>query len=318
MDTTLVEVVSGRHNPMIDPHMHIWGWEIPVYLFLGGVVAGIMVLVPLLELRTRSRSKGLQHAPMVAAALLSLGMLSLLMDLEYPTHVYRFYLSFQPTSPMSWGSWVLMLVYPALILSWLGGLSQDLRDRLGRLPAQGLVQWALEFATAHRVGILWLTIGLGVGLGTYTGLLLGTMAARLQWNTAVLGPLFLTSGISTGAALLMLMPAEEERLNWLVRWDSIAIAVELGLIGAMLLGFTTAGATGQIAAAALLGGEWTPWFWSVIVVGGLVVPLVLNLTEIRQHVHMTLFSPLLVLGGGFALRWVLVAAGQQSSFALLQ
>ncbi|RME26075.1 MAG: hypothetical protein D6798_07470 [Deltaproteobacteria bacterium] len=318
MDTTLIETVSGRHNPMIDPHMHIWGWEIPVYLFLGGLVAGIMVLVPLLELRTNERSKGLQHAPLVAAGLLSLGMLSLLLDLEYPAHVYRFYTTFQPTSPMSWGSWVLMLVYPALILSWLGGLTQETRDRLGRLPGSGLVQWALEFATIHRTGILWLTIVLGVALGTYTGLLLGTMEARLQWHTATLGPLFLTSGISTGAAFLMLMPAEEDRLNRLVRWDSIAIVVELGLIGAMLLGFATGGTTGLIAVKTVMGGEWTPWFWSLVVVAGLAVPLALNLTEIRQHVHMTLFSPLLVLGGGFALRWILVMAGQQTSFALLQ
>jgi len=318
MDSTLVEVISGRHNPMIDPAMHIWGWEIPAYLFLGGVVAGMMVLVPLLEFRTKERSQGLQHAPLVAASLLSLGMLSLLMDLEYPAHVYRFYFTFQPTSPMSWGSWLLLLVYPALILSWLGGVSPSLRDRFGRLPLQGLVQWGLDLVTVYRAKILWTTVALGMGLGAYTGLLLGTMAARLQWNSAVLGPLFLTSGVSTGAALLMLMPAEDDRKAWLVRWDSVAIAVELGLIASMLLGFLTGGASGQIAAQTLLEGPWTPWFWSVVVVAGLVVPLTLNLTEIRRHVSMTLFSPVLVLIGGFALRFILVASGQQSSFALLQ
>ena len=34
------ELVNTRHNPMIDPAMHIWGWEIPVYLFLGGLRDG--------------------------------------------------------------------------------------------------------------------------------------------------------------------------------------------------------------------------------------------------------------------------------------
>jgi protein NrfD len=318
MTPDLVEVVSGRHNPMIDPTLHVWGWEIPVYLFLGGLVAGIMVLVPLLELRTGKPSRGLQHAPLVALILLSVGMTTLLLDLEYPTHVYRFYMTFEPTSPMSWGSWILILVYPALVLAWLGGMGQDLLDKLGRMPMQGLVQRVLALAAAHRRVILLTTVALGVGLGTYTGLLLGTMAARLQWNSAVLGPLFLTSGVSTGAALLMLMPSEDDRKRLLVRWDTLAIVVELGLILAMLLGFATGGAAGQYAAEALLGGPWTPWFWSVVVVAGLLVPLALNLVEITRHTKMTVAAPILILVGGFALRVVLVASGQVSNFSLLQ
>ena len=38
------ELFITRHNHLIDPAMHIWGWEIPLYLFLGGMVAGIMIL----------------------------------------------------------------------------------------------------------------------------------------------------------------------------------------------------------------------------------------------------------------------------------
>jgi formate-dependent nitrite reductase membrane component NrfD len=38
------ELVITRHNEMIDPHLSIWGWEIPVYLFLGGLVAGMMTV----------------------------------------------------------------------------------------------------------------------------------------------------------------------------------------------------------------------------------------------------------------------------------
>ena len=172
-------------------------------------------------------------------------------------------------------------------------------------------------AEQHRAAILWVTVALGVGLGTYTGLLLGTMAARVQWNSAVMAPLFLTSGLSTGAALLMLLPAEPDRKALLVRWDSLAIVVELGLLAAMLLGFVSGGAASQAAAYALLGGDWTPWFWSLVVVAGLLVPLALNQIELRRHLPMTLAAPLLVLLGGLALRVILVAAGQDSSLASL-
>ena len=36
-------IVSGRNNYLIDPHLHIWHWQIPLYLFLGGLVAGLML-----------------------------------------------------------------------------------------------------------------------------------------------------------------------------------------------------------------------------------------------------------------------------------
>jgi len=29
---------------MIDPSMHVWEWQIPVYLFSGGLVAGMMII----------------------------------------------------------------------------------------------------------------------------------------------------------------------------------------------------------------------------------------------------------------------------------
>ena len=44
----VTEITTTRANEMIDPTMHVWGWEIPVYLFLGGLAAGIMVLGSLL------------------------------------------------------------------------------------------------------------------------------------------------------------------------------------------------------------------------------------------------------------------------------
>lgn len=34
--------VSGRNIPNIDPSLHIWHWQIPAYLFLGGLAAGIL------------------------------------------------------------------------------------------------------------------------------------------------------------------------------------------------------------------------------------------------------------------------------------
>ena len=46
-----IEITSGRMNPHIDPHLTIWGWEIPVYLFIGGLVAGLLFFSALFYIR---------------------------------------------------------------------------------------------------------------------------------------------------------------------------------------------------------------------------------------------------------------------------
>ena len=47
----MLETTTTRHNRRIDRIMAVWSWEIPLYLFVGGVVAGMMVLGGLAMLR---------------------------------------------------------------------------------------------------------------------------------------------------------------------------------------------------------------------------------------------------------------------------
>ena len=322
MNPTNVEVISGRLNPMVEPSLSVWGWEIPVYLFLGGVVAGVMILLAALELKSgeRPRSQGTRFMPFVALALLSLGMGALFLDLENKLNVHRFYLALRPASPMSWGAWLLILVYPALALVGLGSLTDEQRESLKLWrplrPLAGALSWAYRVADERRRVLLWTTLAVGVGLGVYTGLLLGTMAARSQWNSAVLGPLFLVSGISTGAAALLLTKLHDEERHALVRWDVVAIVVELALLGVLLVGYFSGGAATRRAAENLLGGPYTPAFWSLVVMAGLVVPLALEALELRRKLPLTRLSPALILIGGLALRGVMVAAGQDTSAVL--
>jgi protein NrfD len=300
---------------MIDPHLHVWGWEVPVYLFLGGLVAGLMVLVPLLWKEDRRASAAVRFMPFAAIGLLGLGMGALFLDLEYKLHVFRFYTTFEPTSPMSWGSWVLLLVVPVLALLGLGMAATDADARLeGPLaPLSGLARWA----RVNRALVSGASIALGVALGTYTGLLLGTLSARLLWSTALLGPLFMVSGLSTGAAALLLFRLKDEEHHRIVRWDLALLAVELGLIAVMLLNFATGTAPERAAAQLFLGGAYTPVLWSVVILGGLVTPLLLEASELLRNRRPVIITPVLILVGGYALRAVVVAAGQDSGFSML-
>lgn len=319
MNTLPIEVSSGRINPHVDPTMHIWCWDVAAYLFLGGIAAGLLVIHSLLAVRRSGKafSWPMQLAPLGALAALSLGMFFLFLDLEAKNRVYRFYMAFRFSSPMSWGSWVLLITYPVGLLLALGGWSEEQKARiLG--PGLGAKLAALvAIADRRRDTLLKLGLVTGVGLGIYTGLLLGTLSARIQWNTAILGPLFLVSGISTGAACLLLLPINHDEHRRLTRWDVNAIVLELCLIGVMLLGMATGGEAAQYAAWNLLGGPATAEFWSLIVIMGLSVPLVLELLELRQKRAPIAIAPLLVLGGGLALRYIILHAGQDTSYDAL-
>ncbi|MDL1952132.1 hypothetical protein FBQ97_20310 [Acidobacteria bacterium ACD] len=114
--------------------------------------------------------------------------------------------------------------------------------------------------------------------------------------------------------LFRLDPEERETL---ARWDVLAIGAELVLIALMLVGFSTSGEAGQLAASNLLGGPYTAAFWSVVVVSGLLVPLAMELLEKRRRLPFVAVIPVLVLSGGVALRWILLVAGQATAFRLL-
>jgi formate-dependent nitrite reductase membrane component NrfD len=313
------EVELIRNNRFIDPHLHIWGWEIPVYLFLGGLAAGIMILTAYMSMRHsgNGRSKWARWMPFAAPVLLSAGMLALLADLEYKLHVYRFYAIFRPESPMSWGAWILVFIYPATILFGLAELTDEEIDKLGNWKPLAVLRlgailarvrkWAMDRVSALR----WANIALGVALGGYTGILLGTLGARALWNSPILAPLFLVSGFSTAAAFIMLFTVNKEEHHLLLRADVAAIGLEVILLLLFFLGLATGGGTaGRTAVAMFFGGRYTAIFWALVVFAGLLVPLFVEAVEARKHLRPTRVAPVLVLCGGLALRWVLVSAGQ--------
>jgi formate-dependent nitrite reductase membrane component NrfD len=310
------EIEINRASHLIDPNLQIWGFEIPIYLFLGGLTAGIMILSPLIghNLPEERRSKWIRYMPFAAPVLISVGMVALFLDLEFKLHVLRFFAAFRPSSPMSWGSWILIGIYPATVLLGLAALNQDETNRLLKAsliaPFKSVVQWARDFALRHRRGLIITNIALGIGLGGYTGLLLGTLGARHIWNSAVLGPLFLVSGVSTGAAFMMLFPLAHEEHRLLRNIDLGAIGLELFLLAVFLIGLISGGADARAAATALMGGDYTAVFWALVVVAGLLVPLLIEMIEMKKRLSPTLFAPAFILAGGLALRWILVLAGQ--------
>lgn len=340
----MLEITTTRHNPLVDPVLSVWNWEIPVYLFFGGMIAGMMVLAGINMLRLargeRPESFHSVQTPILAFVLLNLGMGALFLDLAHKLQVWRVYTAFEPLSPMSWGSWVLIIVYPVLVASALIRLPQAWPWLGGRFPAlEGLSTALLERPGVVKA-LAYANVALGIGLGIYTGILLSTMVARPLWNSAILGPLFLVSGMSAAAAMVHLVssvvpghpaPAgflggamaalvqplgerapEPGTANGLVKADLGFLAVELVLIGLLFAGLLSSSASHAAAVDLLMSGKYAFAFWGVVIAAGIAVPILMQALELGHRIPHTVIPALLVLAGGFALRWVMVGAGQAS------
>ncbi len=308
-----VTITSGRHMHLIDPYLTIWGWEIPVYLFLGGLVSGILFFSALFYLRRKGDyyPTMVYRTPVFAPLFLALGLLALFMDLEYKLHVFRFYTAIRLESPMSWGSWTLAVIFPLSILWALMHLPRAYPQI--KIPFDWLHQ-VIVFLNRQARLVAWILIIYASLLGMYTGILLSAFNARPFWNTAILGPLFLVSGLSTGLALNLLLAKEHQEIQLLSKIDVMAIAVELFLIIHMFMGFLASTQIHIEAAKLFLGGPYTAEFWVLVVGLGLLFPGLLELLEISGRRIPRQIAASLILFGGLLLRFIIVEAGQYSQW----
>ena len=304
-------IISGRNNPEIDPHLHIWGWEISLYLFIGGLVAGILFFSALYTILGKQDKyvTAVKWLPIGTPILIGIGLLALLFDLSHVLYSWQLFTNIRWESPMSWGAWTLLIMTP-LSAIWAISWFPDIFPKLDF--KHDLLKSALGWIISIRIYLAWSLIILSFILGIYTGILLSAFNARPFWNTTIMGPLFLTSGLSAGAAATILLSKDHaEKLNF-TKIDLGLIIVELFFIIHLFMGHL-AGTQVHIEAAKLfLGGPYTTSFWIFVVVLGLVIPAFLEALELRKFKIPSFISAVLVIIGGLILRFIVVDAGQAS------
>jgi protein NrfD len=302
-------IVSGRNIPNIDPTLNIWHWQIPGYLFLGGLAAGILFFAGVFTIlgKENKMSATVKKAPVIVPFALILGLLLLFWDLKHKLFFWQLYTTIRLESPMGWGAWVLMIMTPISIL-WSASYIRELFPRW---------DWKFNFLKTfeawvikNRKIIAWPMTVYAVILGIYTGILLSAFNARPLWNTSILGPLFLVSGMSTGTAVIMLMSKEHKERKIIGRIDILLIVIELFFITHLFMGFL-AGSEAQINAANLfLGGSFTAPFFAFVVLLGLIFPATLEILELQGYKVPIVIPAVLILLGGLIFRFLIVEAGQ--------
>ena len=321
-----MELTITGANAITFPHLRIWDWRVASYLFLGGLTGGLMSMSAITNLRAGKAIPHERHCcwpiPIVSPLLLSLGMFFLFLDLELKQHMYWFYLTFQPTSPMSWGAWILMLIYPPMILYSLAAIPPPIAEKM----APGLLKSLSEKLRAHLLGIARVNFVGGILLSIYTGILLSTFLARPLWNSAILPVVFLVSGMSTGTALLIIMARQTEVKLFLTKVDIWLIFTEIMVLLLFFYGHYASDAANQAAIMPFMNvsHQYFPYFVSVVFLG-IILPLAIamkfmevtadhskSITPTGKFLMNT--SAVLVLVGGLVVRFVMVYAGQLSSF----
>ena len=296
-----------------NPH---WQWYIVCYFFLGGLAGGCYFIAALIDQFGRPEDRPLARLGYYVAfpAVLISGLL-LTIDLSRPFRFWHMLIernTFHPMiklwSPMSIGSWALMIFGFFTFISFMGALAEEKSYRWEGFRRLRFTQFsAVRPPTlgGKIVAVLGGTAGLFIA--GYTGVLLAVTNRPIWSDTPLLGMLFTVSAASTSAALLMLLG---QRYGWrtlpgmvaLLRMDGLVLALELLVL---------------IAVGLSLGSALDGWLniWGGVLVAGVIVPgilipLVLSWRHRSQASANVATVATLVLIGGFLLRVVVIFSSE--------
>jgi hypothetical protein len=210
------------------------------------------------------------------------------------------FLAFRPESPMSLGSWALLMFGLFSFVSFLGAIAD-----VGWFTATRPIARVLRGAA----GLVWGVIGsiFGLFICGYTGVLLA-VSNQAVWSDAgwALGGMFLASALSGSAALLLLLahsrrdvdPDTTVRLEVADRYFVILEAI---LIAIFLVTIAIAGTILKVL------GVWIV-LWIVVALG-LLAPFAMARWDVARR-WPPLAAPLLALLGVLALRALVIFSAQ--------
>ncbi len=314
-----------------------WGLLIVVYLFLGGLSAGLFFAAGLANYLEVDGQPAYPRVAQMGALLapwpVAIGSALLILDLGNWYRFYKLFTHFRWESPMSIGSWLLTLFTVIAFVYCFAWLPEDWRQKLfSKVPATWKQVHRLNVdLSGHRKTLAMIGFPFSIGVGIYTGVLLGAVSARPFWNTNLVAQMFLFSALSSGAAALLLAmvldkrnPIETHETKFLITLDIVFISLELFIILPYLIHGQLSVLAVKQALWLILGGPYTVVFWVFFLGLGLLVPLGIEVYELAPSLlkgksfhgnrNLALAASCLVLFGGFLLRYIFVYAGQLSSF----
>jgi formate-dependent nitrite reductase membrane component NrfD len=285
-------------------HKPHWKWLIINYFFFGGISSASYVIAAVAGMSKSDDNRAIARAGhYVSFAALLPCPVFLILDLGQPARFLNMVRHFNPRSPMSLGTWGLLTFS---IFSGSSAITQAMRD--GFFGTE--MRTVANRAPSHFFGAAGAIPGFFVG--GYTGVLLGATAVPIWAKSAnLLGPLFLSSALSSASSAMMLAlvlsgneGGAQQRLEEVER---IAIVAEACLLAAVV---TRLGPT----AKPLREGHLNNVMKYGVIGAGIIAPLALHFVNRRRRSRsLTVAGSILGLAGGFSLRYAVVLAGHDSA-----
>lgn len=272
-----------------------WGLYIVSFMFLVGCSAGGLIIVAGAELVGSHRFTAMNRlAVVVSGAAVATAAGTILPDLGRPQMAWKMVTQPHWTSPLMWDM-VVIGVY--LVIA-----AVDLYVLTRQKPVPG----------ALRTMAL-ITLPIAVLVHSITAWIFGLLVARPFWNTPLLAPMFITSALVSGTALVIVVAVIVQRttswraptravpdlgklLLWFISVDAFLLFTEI------MTTYTSGEPDHRSQLDVLLTGRLAPVFWAEVTLG-LAVPFVLlSRRAWRSHTVLVVGASVLLLAGVLAKR----------------
>jgi len=293
-------IVTGMRDEVL------WGLYITTFAFFIGLSAGGLIMASGAEVFGARSLRPLSRIGVLSAAsCVFVAGLQIIPDLGRPDRVLNLFLHPNWSSPLIWDIIIITVYFVFAVV--------DLMLMTRRSGTPGARARAIRIAA-------YIGLPAAVLLHSITAWIFGLQFARPFWNTALMAPLFVTSAILSGTALIALVALAAQRFGnlslpeatWSVVRKLIAttLAIDLFLVAADYITILWGNVPRDRAVLDMIlpGGSWQWLFWLEWLVGGLVPFLLLVAPRERRPWHLGL-AGVLVLVGVYAFRIELVVGG---------
>jgi len=138
---------------------------------------------------------------------------------------------------------------------------------------------------------------------THGFLTMSIVRALPVWNSSMMVPLSLASGIWVGGQVAVLLAYfSSQHMNLAEIWARWSLLGFIAFLGVFLWGATQSSPTAQVSIKRLLAGEWSRPFYIGVIAVGIIIPLIVTIALWGSDMNNTGIGILL-------LRWLCVMVG---------
>jgi molybdopterin-containing oxidoreductase family membrane subunit len=312
-----IEMNTTQHIP--------WGLWVAIYTFFLGLSTGSFLLATLYYVFGVKHLKPVSsYALLQALGCLFLGGILIVLDIGHPFRIYKVFISFNPSSVLSWKGLFYVIYVPLILgMGYFGirpALVRNIRDNKGpvglyRFLSMGSTELTPE-SFEHdskwlkRLGMIGIPLSVFILGGE--GATLAVAKARPTWFSGLYPILILVSSLTSGGALLTLLAAafikdtdgpKLDLVRYLARLTIGFLAFEVFIIASEILvtfyGYIPVEVEGW--RLALFGPFW--WVFWIIQLGlGTLIPLWIVLSRRSTSIGWLGFAGFLVILGAAGTR----------------